>query len=282
VALPDRLAPFIYFANGTRRRAGEGSYTPGQHLGWMLWLQVDGVTRFEQGDRSWELGPGGIFLAEPGIRARWRGDAYVLRISFDPLHRGHRRRGKAPLPLDDTPQPGASELFGFDLAPLVSGPWLTEGRSLAREIDARVWRDHPTRIELSLRLGLWLLGYVRSQVPDTDAADDDDPRFVQRAEVVMRDGIDKRLTVDDVARMLGMTREHFTRRYAAARGRGPGAFIAERRLVAARRMLRETPWTIDQVARRVGYASGRGLRSAFTRELGMSPGEWRRRQREIP
>ncbi|MDQ0363815.1 AraC family transcriptional regulator [Catenuloplanes indicus] len=87
---------------------------------------------------------------------------------------------------------------------------------------------------------------------------------------------DHRWTVRDLSRAAGMSRATFTRRFTAALGRPPAAYLLAHRLRHAARLLRETDAPLATVARRAGYATESALAGAFRREYGMAPGAFRR------
>lgn len=71
--------------------------------------------------------------------------------------------------------------------------------------------------------------------------------------------------------------EHFTR----VMGMPPMHYLASWRLQLAAGMLDRPGPCIERIAERVGYESAASFSRAFKRQVGMSPGEWRRRHREL-
>ncbi|MDR7327803.1 AraC-like DNA-binding protein [Catenuloplanes niger] len=87
---------------------------------------------------------------------------------------------------------------------------------------------------------------------------------------------ENRWTVRDLSRSAGMSRATFTRRFTAAVGHPPAAYLRGHRLRYAARLLRETDAPLATIARRSGYATESALAGAFRREYGMAPGAFRR------
>jgi AraC-like DNA-binding protein len=81
-----------------------------------------------------------------------------------------------------------------------------------------------------------------------------------------------------LAREVSMSRSAFVDRFTALTGMPPIRYLTIWRLQSARRILRETRKTIEQVAEEVGYGSGEAFSRAFKREFGLSPAQWRSRQ----
>lgn len=85
------------------------------------------------------------------------------------------------------------------------------------------------------------------------------------------------LSVVRLAQRCAMSERHFARRFTAAMGVAPGAYVQSLRVDAARRALSEGEVALARVAQRCGFASAEALRMAFQRHLEMAPGEFRRR-----
>ncbi|RCG24386.1 AraC family transcriptional regulator [Streptomyces diacarni] len=82
-------------------------------------------------------------------------------------------------------------------------------------------------------------------------------------------------TVASLAAKSGVSRASLARRFTELLGEPPMAYLAQRRIDLAARLLREPGATLAAVARRVGYADGFALSAAFKRVRGVSPAEYR-------
>ncbi|EMD29516.1 AraC family transcriptional regulator [Amycolatopsis azurea] len=83
-------------------------------------------------------------------------------------------------------------------------------------------------------------------------------------------------TVASLAADTGVSRAAFARRFTAAVGEPPMAYLASWRIALAADLLRQHPdVTIGAVARQVGYGSSFALSTAFKREHGVSPQGYR-------
>ena len=87
-------------------------------------------------------------------------------------------------------------------------------------------------------------------------------------------------SLDRMANQVHMSRATFCKRFAAACGQSPAAFLLVLRMKIACRLLDERA-SIAQVAERVGYRSEAAFAKAFKKVMGMQPGAWRRRA-EVP
>ena len=75
----------------------------------------------------------------------------------------------------------------------------------------------------------------------------------------------------------GMGERTFLRRFQAATGLTPTAYLQQLRVSRARALLESSGKAIDQVAWSVGYEDPSAFRKIFQRIVGLSPGEYRRR-----
>ncbi len=84
------------------------------------------------------------------------------------------------------------------------------------------------------------------------------------------------LNVTTLAEQHGMSASTLARRFGEEIGQTPGQWILEQRLALARRLLEETPLTIDAVAARCGLGSDLNLRRHFQHRLHTTPAGYRR------
>lgn len=86
---------------------------------------------------------------------------------------------------------------------------------------------------------------------------------------------EKNLSVTDIAGSTGLSAFHFTRRFGAATGKAPHAFLTEIRLDHARRLLADTCLPIAEIAQRCGYATHAHFTGVFGRHAGLTPAQYR-------
>ncbi|MBO1336409.1 AraC family transcriptional regulator [Streptomyces sp. VRA16 Mangrove soil] len=82
-------------------------------------------------------------------------------------------------------------------------------------------------------------------------------------------------TVAELAALGGLSRAAFARRFAAAVGMPPLAYLTWWRMTTAGRLLREADLPLRLVAHRTGYTSEFAFAKAFKREFGVAPGQYR-------
>ena len=125
----------------------------------------------------------------------------------------------------------------------------------------------------------WLLDVLDLPVSETlegqSAQDPDDP-IVLKAETSARRGINHGLTVDELARESGLSRDALTRRFVRARGLTPGTMLIRLRYDQAARELVESGKTIAEIIRQAGFRSVSAFSRGFRQRYGVSPGSFRR------
>lgn len=84
-------------------------------------------------------------------------------------------------------------------------------------------------------------------------------------------------TVASMAKIARQSRSNFAQHFSAVMGEPPRAFITGWRMFHARRLLRTSHATLDEIALQVGYGSAPALSAAFVRQHGRTPGEFRSR-----
>lgn len=89
------------------------------------------------------------------------------------------------------------------------------------------------------------------------------------------------LQVDRLAAIAEMSRAHFVRSFTAATGTSPSAFVLERRLERAERLLLATELPVIEIARLTGFSEANYLAKVFRRERGLAPLAFRATRLEL-
>ncbi|PYN29764.1 MAG: hypothetical protein DME01_29240 [Candidatus Rokuibacteriota bacterium] len=84
------------------------------------------------------------------------------------------------------------------------------------------------------------------------------------------------LTIDEIARTVGVSKDHLIRVFRETFGLTAGAYYIRLRIAVACRLLRDTDEKMDDVALQVGYSGAANLSRAFKEVIGIRPGEFRR------
>jgi AraC-like DNA-binding protein len=104
-----------------------------------------------------------------------------------------------------------------------------------------------------------------------------DPRIVAKVDRYIERNMEEHVDLETMARLAGMSRYHFLRTFKQATGMSPLQYVIAKRIDRAQKMLRESNEPIAEVAYAVGFSSQSHLTSAFRRQLGTTPGAFRRK-----
>ncbi|MEU0383336.1 GlxA family transcriptional regulator [Streptomyces chartreusis] len=84
------------------------------------------------------------------------------------------------------------------------------------------------------------------------------------------------LTLADLAGHARMSLRTFARRFHDEVGLSPGRWLIQQRVARARHLLESSDLTVDQIAGRVGFATGASLRQHLNAAIGVTPQAYRR------
>ncbi len=87
----------------------------------------------------------------------------------------------------------------------------------------------------------------------------------------------RRIDVDDMAAQVHMSPRNFRRHFSAAFGCTPQKYLECLRIEAAKPLLEHTKRDLKGIADEAGFVSAEAMRSAFSRQLGILPAEYRAR-----
>lgn len=99
---------------------------------------------------------------------------------------------------------------------------------------------------------------------------------IRRAIALVESAIDRRRSVESLARAVGLSRAAFTRRFREATGESPDRYFTALRLEQAAERLLSGDASLAEIARDVGYASEFAFSRAFKRRYGVAPGIYRK------
>ena len=85
-----------------------------------------------------------------------------------------------------------------------------------------------------------------------------------------------KLTLAEIAKVVCLSKSHFSRAFKISHGVSPWAHIIMARVECAKRMIRATREPLSQIASACGFADQAHLCTAYRRGVGVSPGIWRR------
>lgn len=117
--------------------------------------------------------------------------------------------------------------------------------------------------------------HYRSFRPATDHTD----AAILRAQHLLADNLARRWRIPELAVATALSERSLLRRFSAATGRTPLAYLQALRISAAQDRLADSATPVERVAAEVGYENANAFRKLFRRETGLSPSEYRKRLR---
>lgn len=120
-----------------------------------------------------------------------------------------------------------------------------------------------------------LLSHYGSGAPGLLPTGREDMR-VQAAIEFMRASLSLPISLADIAACAGLSPYHFLRVFRSATGMPPFRFLTRMRIDAARRLLQDGDLSVTEIAALCGFGSASQFSTAFRRETGMAPSEFRR------
>ena len=94
----------------------------------------------------------------------------------------------------------------------------------------------------------------------------------------MNQAIGSRLTIDELAALIGYRPPQFIRAFQATFGMPPHRYLLQQRVAWARDLLRTSNLALTDIALQLGFASHSHFSTAFRSETGLPPSEYRRAQ----
>jgi AraC-like DNA-binding protein len=101
-------------------------------------------------------------------------------------------------------------------------------------------------------------------------------RAVDEAEHYLAEHFTDAVSIEQLARKLGVAYSHFRRAFKAQTGFAPWQYMVHLRLSRARRMLASSDATLEDIANQLRFSSSSHFSVAFKKVYGISPAIWRR------
>jgi transcriptional regulator GlxA family with amidase domain len=104
-----------------------------------------------------------------------------------------------------------------------------------------------------------------------------DITMVQKAQAYVLANLAASLSIEHIAREIGMSPRNFARVFRRELAMTPADFIAAARVDAARRLLEDTSQPLQRIASTCGFGDVNTMRRTFAKSIGVSPNEYRKR-----
>ncbi|MBK8858741.1 MAG: helix-turn-helix transcriptional regulator [Opitutaceae bacterium] len=222
---------------------------------WRVFYDFNVGAWVRSGGRRFELGPGKVVVMPEGV------------------------------PFDCGSRQGVEHLWlhfsmYLMLPPAAPGVFALPAGAALRAVAGEL-RDHIAAGELAAvrHTGTAMLHLIFAGSPGVRA--ETVPDRLRRVFNSIEHSLDGDITNPTLARQAGMSVEAFIRWFKARTGRTPAAFVAERRIREACRLLAFAEDSVEQVAEAVGFANRHHFSRVFKRHAGCGPAAFRRGRTRI-
>lgn len=276
-----------YLCTVLSSRATHGAIACRRERSYSLWCVEDGAVVHEEDGKTRVVPAPCAVFTPPACRkrftitdhSRWRA------LIFDPLYMrykpGRRRASPKMTPMHVQVRPrvqrSAREIWGVDLPPIVPSELTPAALSTAQFCQSLWSRDCLGYARANQRLGQWLLSFV-AWVSHRQSIEEHD--WLARAEHAAQERLDTgRLTVVEMARVAGVSRQFLHRAFRRMRGRAPSEYLRDLWLERAKELLEQTDLSASRVALECGFRFANNFFREFKRLTGLTPLAWRRAHR---
>ncbi|MBO4527534.1 MAG: helix-turn-helix domain-containing protein [Victivallales bacterium] len=146
-----------------------------------------------------------------------------------------------------------------------------------RSIDSHVKNLFPLRDGRGRIIGTTCIYYTKPSVAD---APDWHGRMRSVTEWIA-EHYAEHISLSQLAEMVGTSEPNFRRQFSHVFGISPGRYLTTIRLNAARKLLETTDKLVSEIAVETGFWDQSHLTKLFKRERGITPGEYRRKHRQV-
>jgi transcriptional regulator GlxA family with amidase domain len=159
--------------------------------------------------------------------------------------------------------------------------WTSAGITAGIDLTLALVEDDHGR-PLAMAVAKQLLLFMRrsghqAQFSRTLSSQEHEPSTLRGLASFVLEHLDQPLPVERLARQRGMSPRSLARHCREALGVSPAALVRQLRIERAKQLLEETDLSLEAVAARTGMGDVSTLWRSFTRQLGITPGEYRDR-----
>jgi len=108
------------------------------------------------------------------------------------------------------------------------------------------------------------------------------PRRLQRVFAHIRENIALDLSVNELARVVGMSQYYFSKLFKMSTGTTPHQYVMRQRVERAQEHLRESRMALSEIATQVGFETQSHFTSVFRRLVGATPKHYREMHQATP
>lgn len=98
---------------------------------------------------------------------------------------------------------------------------------------------------------------------------------LRRVKDYVKEHLDRRITLRDLAAVAGLSRMHFAAQFRIATGYRPRDYVITQRIEYAKSLLSDSEMTLAEIALNAGFCAQAHFSTVFKRVAGSTPGQWR-------
>lgn len=240
------------------------SYGPAIRNHFLIHYVAEGQGEFFKGDEQFSLFAGQGFFISPGETTFYRADKknpwkyYWVGFSGTAAANLLKTRGITS---------SSSIIYGTENAKLIT--------ECVKDLytEATLSKDNPLR---TLGLLLTFLSYISADATkEKTAILTTQEKYLTKAIIFVQENFSQPITVEDIAREVGIERTYLYRIFKKHLNKNPQLFILDVRLERARQLLIESDMPIAEVADATGFSSPKHFHVAFNRKFNANPSKFR-------
>lgn len=153
----------------------------------------------------------------------------------------------------------------------------------AAEIVKQIFHEHSVRDRFSQDtclslVKLLIVSLSRHREAAADLRSED--YLIQRSIRILQQSDNPNISVGEIAAKLGVSQVWMTRVFHKVLGQAPGQWLRSQRMEEAKKLLAHSNQSIIDIALQLGFESSQYFATAFRKETGQSPTEYRTNRRE--
>ncbi len=157
----------------------------------------------------------------------------------------------------------------------VSGDDYQQVLQWCRHILQEYTAHQPGYISVCHSILMQLIVFLSRKYQDSDQFSRQMDFRLARSIVYMQTNFSAKITIDELAEMVGFSKRHYSRLFQQTYGMSPIQFLNEIRLNRAKLLLESGNYKVTEVATRCGFQDGNYFSRFFKQKYDRAPSEWR-------
>jgi AraC-like DNA-binding protein len=243
---------------------------------WVIFAVENGAFSFKIDDRQGVAGFGDLVVCPPGVAFHRKVESALTFLFFQLTWVNAAGRTLEEEANPELLQLPVGKISLSDRVRLASTYALFQKAAAADEPHAGWWRNHCLQ-------DLWVQycteAIAAARVKGEESSTGGATLEMREARARIETAALQPFNLRDVAEQLKMSPAQLTKKFSKAFGEAPIRYVTALRVEAAKKMLRETELTLEQISERCGYPNGFYLNRVFVRQMGQTPSQYRKLHR---